>query len=476
MSKMYERAKKLRPHVNLLASIYRRLFQNHVLHCTVDPYGPGAVRIHMVPPKHLIFGNHPSVVILNGGQFRVPIKKPYAILLGIFMTEVSRYSWESLHEIDIKRIVKRTMEQMHLLYPGNRVKEFENALWKILGTLCNIAQCKTIDFDLGNMTEQEYSSEYHAPSRMDLMVSAMTRETEKGIVWKCNLRCKHCYAAGQYMSGMRELSTQEWKKIIDKCRKIGISALNFTGGEPCMREDLVELIDYSRWFVTRLNTNGILLTAKLCKALFKASLDVVQVTLYSDNSEEHDFLVGRKGAFELTVQGIKNAVNAGLAVSINTPICTYNSNYVSTLDFIKKLGVRYVSCSSLIVTGNATSAESKSSQLSEKELKKILFNAKAYCDKEEMEIAFTSPGWLSEDFLKTLSLYKPICGACRSNMAISPDGKVVPCQSWLSEDAVLGDMLRDKWKNIWESDKCEEIRTKSVEPNMGCLLRKKEGC
>ena len=58
-----------------------------------------------------------------------------------------------------------------------------------------------------------------------------------------------------------------------------------------------------------------------------------------------------------------------------------------------------------------------------------------------MEISFTSPGWVAEEKLTELGLVIPSCGACLSNMAIAPDGEVVPCQSWLGEDAGLGNML-----------------------------------
>ena len=61
-----------------------------------------------------------------------------------------------------------------------------------------------------------------------------------------------------------------------------------------------------------------------------------------------------------TVAGIRNALEAGISVSINTPLCTLNSNYLETLKFLHEMGVTYVTCSGLITTGNATSKESES--------------------------------------------------------------------------------------------------------------------
>ena len=262
---------------------------------------------------------------------------------------------------------------------------------------------------------------------------------------------------------------------ISKCREEYISQLTFTGGEPTKRNDLVELIDYSKWFVTRLNTNGVLLTEELCKKLYEADLDSVQVTFYSSNPEEHNKLVGANN-FEKTLQGIKNAKNAGIPLSINTPLCSINKNYLETLKFLKELGVKYVSCSGLIITGNATKEESKETQLSEEELYNILKEATEYAKENLMEVSFTSPGWLTEEKLRELELDIPSCGACLSNMAIAPDGEVVPCQSWLNKDAGLGNMLTTNWKEIWNNPKCKKIRKFSSKTTGICPLRKGGEC
>ena len=229
------------------------------------------------------------------------------------------------------------------------------------------------------------------------MISSLNKDGR----WNCNNQCLHCYAAGQALSDTAELSTQEWKTIIDKCRAAGIPQLTFTGGEPTLRHDLAELVEHAKWFVTRLNTNGILLTQELCAALYEASLDSVQVTLYSGDLQVHNLLVGAQ-SWERTVQGIRNAVAAGLNVSVNTPLCTLNRDYAGTLRMIRELGVRYVSCSGLIPAGNAQDAASVRTQLGEAELCLILKDAYAYCRENGIDITFTSPGWVREERLKEL--------------------------------------------------------------------------
>ena len=92
-----------------------------------------------------------------------------------------------------------------------------------------------------------------------------------------------------------------------------------------------------------------------------------------------------------------------------------------------------------------------------------------------MEIDFTSPGWLPEATLRELGLHLiPSCGACLSNMAVTPDGKVVPCQSWLTGQP-LGDLLTERWEDIWDSPRCAAIRAESAKTEHICQLSGKEG-
>ena len=134
------------------------------------------------------------------------------------------------------------------------------------------------------------------------------------------------------------------------------------------------------------------------------------------------------GGWEQTVAGLRNALEAGLNVSVNTPLCRDNEDYLSTLHFLHEEGVRYVTCSGLIETGNASSQGSLSSQISLAEMGIILTSAAKFCKETGMELSFTSPGRADTALLRELNLSVPMCGACLSNMAVAPDGTVVPCQ------------------------------------------------
>ena len=443
---------------------YARENYNEVKHTTLNPEGPGVVRIHLVPPKVTDDDIGPSVVILNG-QDIVPLDVSWTILMCEFISEVNKYSGREVNEAEVSQIIKDTCRRMRKIYPLIPGRYFISDIDTIMTTFKQIAYREKVTEDIPYMSLGEYAPYMRAPHRMDLMVSAMTKDDD----WHCNLKCLHCYAAGQQHSGETELDTEDWKKIMDKLKEACVPQITFTGGEPTMREDLCELIEYGEWFITRLNTNGVKLTKEYCHALKAASLDSIQITLYSGDKDIHNRLVGAEG-HEMSVSGIKNALELGMSVSVNTPLCTLNEDYVSTLKFLHDLGVTYVTCSGLITTGNAKKDESVSLQLSRERIGEILKDAVRYCNENAMEISFTSPGWVDDSLCEELGINTPTCGACLSNMAVTPGGKVVPCQSWLEGEA-LGDMLHDDWEKIWDDPDCIKRREYSALMLGTCPLR-----
>lgn len=439
---------------------------NEVLHTTLDPEGPGVIRIHLIPPSYDV-DEEPinSVVILNG-QDILPVNVSWTVLLAEFIKEVNTYAGREITEKDTSDIIEKTSKNVSRIFPFVPRFVFKNDISRIMNTFVQIAYGNEPEEDIEPMSLKDYAKFMKAPHRMDLMVSAMVKDGN----WHCNQKCIHCYAAGQEQANESELSKDEWKNIIDKLKAACIPQITFTGGEPTMRDDLFELIDYSRWFITRLNTNGIKLTADYCEKLKSVSLDSLQITFYSSDEEIHNNLVGAS-QYKATLEGIKNALAAGISTSINTPLCTLNRDYLKTLEFLHELGVRYVTCSGLITTGNALGEKSESLQLTKEQISDILTGAVDFCFKNGMEISFTSPGWAVEGLCEKLGINTPSCGACLSNMAITPGGNVVPCQSWLSKD-ILGNMLKDKWEDIWNSTVCRERRDYSAQ-NLGiCPLRK----
>lgn len=434
-----------------------KVWNEGVAQTTIDPDGPGVARMHLVPPKPLLFKDPPSLLIINGTWF-LPVGPSWAFVLRIFFQELQKHCENkpdvTSEEFDL--IEKAVISKVQKSYPKTEPNLIIDDLKEIVTLAVNIATNGYIPDEVKTgMDLKDYSRYMTAPHRMDLMVSPMSVNNKRA----CPLECVCCYANyGNLMNIEKPLKTKDWERIIDKCRDAGIPMLTFTGGEPLTRPDIVELVRYSSWFITRLNTSGYNLTKQLAEGLHNASLDGIQITLYSNDPEIHDALVGRKGAFGKTIEGIKNGLAANLSVSINTPLVERNKDYLSLIRFAHELGICNVGCSSLIPTGNAVEQIVTGKALSREELREILKEAVSLCNELNMNISFTSPGWLDSSELLELGLPSaPICGACLSNMAITPSGDVVPCQSWLKGET-LGNILEIPFNKIWNSKKCRSIQ------------------
>ena len=445
--------------MNFLHSWKRKTeaYKAGVVHATLDPEGPGVVRMHLIPPKPIRFKDPPSLLILNGSYF-LPVGSSWAAILREFFKVLNDVCVDkfSLTDEEIAEVERRVSQRVRKLYPGVPQKRIISDMREILTIAVNVATGQPVPQVLNQgMDLDALRPIMTAPHRMDLIVAPMSIDG----VRECPLECACCYASSaSAMDIVEPLSTEAWKKIIDKCKVAGIPMLTFTGGEPLSRSDLPELVDYAKWFVTRVNTSGILLTLELAKALRQASLDGIQFTLYSEDSTIHDTLTGRNGSWEKSVNGIRNAMEANLSVSVNTPLMGLNRHYERTLRFLHSEGVQYVNCSSLIPAGGAKDQILTGNALTKEQLSNILSGAVSLCRELKMELSYTSPGWLSsEEIVKIGISSAPLCGACLSNMAVSPSGKVVPCQSWLSGE-FLGDMIEDRWENIWQNQLCVKIR------------------
>lgn len=436
---------------------------NRVRHVTLDPDGPGVVRIHLIPctkPDR----DTPFVAILNG-QDILPLNLSWAILLTNLIEALQPHAGTELKDSDWSAINAQAVAATRKIYRKTEPLQIESDLQMMLDTLIAVAQGKEPPLHIQPISLAQYAPRMAAPHRMDLMISTMVKDN----AWHCNQKCLHCYAANQPLSAVPEMDTDQWLAVIEKCRGIGIPQLTFTGGEPTLRQDLVKLVQAAQWFVTRLNTNGRMLTSALCKDLRAASLDAVQITFYSADEAVHNELVGVDGYTD-TVNGIKNALAAGLNVSLNTPLCSLNKDYRATVEFAYDQGIRYLTCSGLIPAGNAAESASKSVRLTPEELTEVLRPAMDFALSHGMEVNFTSPGWLDEDTLTGLGFAQiPSCGACLSNMAVAPDGTVLPCQSWLTGHG-LGHILRTPWNRIWRSPECCAIRMESARMKRLCQL------
>jgi radical SAM protein with 4Fe4S-binding SPASM domain len=350
-------------------------------------------------------------------------------------------------------------------------KEHEKLIYAI-STLAQTERVCPISF-LGVKSIEPFTQEYSAPLRMDM-----------ALTFKCQNNCVHCYAGGPHET--EELSTEQWKRVIDKVHEIGVFILTFTGGEPTLRDDLPELLRYtqSKGIVTGLVTNGRKLKdLEYVKALEKVGLDFVQVTLESHKAAIHDKMTGTKGSWKETVQGIKNAALSRIYVTTNSTLSKYNAaDFPETIDFIKELGVAAFGCNSLIYSGKATSISNEFA-LPIETLKELLPKVRDKANKLGMKFLWYTPTQYCQLDPVSLGLGIKSCTAAMVNMCVGPNGDVYPCQSYFES---LGNILNDSWNSIWNHPRAISIRKREyAEPKCkdcpqlqicggGCPLELKE--
>ncbi|HLB26999.1 MAG TPA: radical SAM protein [Dehalococcoidia bacterium] len=149
------------------------------------------------------------------------------------------------------------------------------------------------------------------------------------VVWncsrRCNLRCIHCYADSENQRYEGELSNAEARAMIDDLAQFGVPVLLFSGGEPLMRRDVLELAAYAGSLGIRpvISTNGTLITAGKAEEIVAAGVAYVGVSL-DGVRETNDYFRGVQGAFELALRGIRNCVAAGQKVGLRLTLTRHN--------------------------------------------------------------------------------------------------------------------------------------------------------
>jgi radical SAM protein with 4Fe4S-binding SPASM domain len=283
------------------------------------------------------------------------------------------------------------------------------------------------------------------------------------LTFKCQNNCVHCYAGGPHETA--ELNTNQWKEVIDRLSQIGVFILTFTGGEPTLREDLPELLQYaqSKGMVTGLITNGRKLKDNAyVKTLEEVGLDFVQITLESHRPKIHDLMTAAKGSWKETVAGIKNAVQSQVYVTTNTTLSKYNApDFLKTIDYIKELNVAAFGCNSLIYSGKAN-AISQEFALSVEVLNELLPKIRDKAHQLGLKFLWYTPTEYCRFDPVRLGLGVKSCTAAMINMCVGPNGDVYPCQSYFES---LGNILSDSWERIWNHPLAVKIRSRAyVEP------------
>ena len=140
------------------------------------------------------------------------------------------------------------------------------------------------------------------------------------ITRKCNYRCKGCNVWRE--QDQKELSADEIKRGLDILKNLGVVEIVFSGGNPLLRDDAAEIIEYaSRFFVTTVYDNGSM-AAKKIEAL--RNVDFVAISIDSLDAAKNDYIKGVKGSWRKAIATVETLYNEGIKVAVTPTISQLN--------------------------------------------------------------------------------------------------------------------------------------------------------
>ncbi len=187
-----------------------------------------------------------------------------------------------------------------------------------------------------------------------------SKDKKPVVVWnvgqRCNLKCIHCYSQSKDIEYPNELNTREAKAMLDGLAEYGAPVILFSGGEPLMRKDLMELITYARDNGLRavISTNGTLITEEKAEELKKFGLSYVGISL-DGLRETNDKFRGIEGAFDDALQGIRNCLKLGIKVGLRFTINKRNAQDIPGIfELIEKEKIPRVCFYHLVYSGRGS--------------------------------------------------------------------------------------------------------------------------
>ncbi|WP_294153767.1 putative heme d1 biosynthesis radical SAM protein NirJ2 [uncultured Selenomonas sp.] len=283
----------------------------------------------------------------------------------------------------------------------------------------------------------------------------------------CNMYCAHCYRdAG--CKAEDEISTADAKKLLTEIKRAGFQIMIFSGGEPLMRPDILELVKFadSLGLFPVFGTNGTLITPQMARDLKAAGARAMGISLDSLDAAKHDKFRSFPGGWQGAVDGMKNCKAAGLPFQIHTTVMDWNAPELEDMiDFAVEIGARAHHFFFLVPTGRAATIEEESLRAEQYEdvLTRIM--------KKQQTVPIELKPTCAPQFLRIAaelgmkSRFHRGCLAGLSYCIISPKGKVQPC-AYLKE--YLGDVRETPFDEIWRNNPVlQKLRTMKYDGGCG---------
>lgn len=278
-------------------------------------------------------------------------------------------------------------------------------------------------------------------SRNDNRLSAPLK-ISMNITKKCNLRCKQCFSdSGDLLSN--ELSTREVYDLFDDMHKYGTFFICIGGGEPLMRKDILEVLEYGhkKQLAVSIVSNGILFTKDLIETLNQYCLDTIWISL-EGLEYNHERLRG-KGTYTKALQAInllKKYSNAKIAIRVS--LSKYNlDEYSQIIDLAEKMGVDILRFTPLLEYGRAKGQNLTISQNQYIEFLQQIVNVKSSVKIIHPNMIDAGKFWVTPDDFG--------CHCGKEAIWIDEIGNYSPC-FFFGDEYISGNIREEKYISLWQ--------------------------
>jgi radical SAM protein with 4Fe4S-binding SPASM domain len=172
---------------------------------------------------------------------------------------------------------------------------------------------------------------------------------------QCNLNCIHCRSSGGDSAG-EEISTARARKVLADLSRMGKPVVVLTGGEPLLRSDVFDLLQYGTELGLRMciATNGTLLDDSVCLRLKESGVKIMAVSLDGASAQVHNEFRNQTGAFEGAIRGIEFLKKHRIEFLVNSSFTKRNRHSIeSTYKLAKELGATAWYMFIVVPTGRA---------------------------------------------------------------------------------------------------------------------------
>lgn len=266
------------------------------------------------------------------------------------------------------------------------------------------------------------------------------------ITKRCNLNCRHCLSRDRMFDCSDDMTLSEAKDFIDQILEADVFQINIGGGEPFIREDIWDILDYchKNMMVTCVSTNGSMIDKVTAQKLATMPYNYLQVSLDGADEKTNDAIRG-EGTFRYAMDAIENLTQAGFKnLSINTVVTRINFHQLPALYLLSKEYKAKPRLSRFRPSG-AGSEVWDEYYLTKEQTQELADILSAHKDITTGDSFFS----ITRDDRKHLGLN--MCGAAKMTCSVSPDGNLYPCAFLQIDEFLCGNVRKERFIDIWHN-------------------------